>query len=129
MPSSSVQDLRASTHCYRLRALGLSVQGLEAAEDVGGTWYWNRYPGARCDVESLSYSYSFSRELESEWLWTERYASQAEILRYLQHVVDALPVAPVDSLRHPPGRGDLRRVGRTLAASYRRPGTRSPRAS
>jgi cyclohexanone monooxygenase len=73
---------------YRLRATNLRVQGLEAAEDVGGTWYWNRYPGARCDVESMSYSYSFSPELEREWIWTERYASQAEILRYLQHVVD-----------------------------------------
>jgi len=80
---------------YRLRELGLSVQGLEAAEDVGGTWYWNRYPGARCDVESLSYSYSFSRELESEWLWTERYASQAEILRYLQHVVARFQLRPL----------------------------------
>jgi len=73
---------------YRLRAMSLRVQGLEAAEDVGGTWYWNRYPGARCDVESMSYSYSFSPELEREWMWTERYASQPEILRYLQHVVD-----------------------------------------
>jgi cyclohexanone monooxygenase len=80
---------------YRLRELGLAVQGLEAAEDVGGTWYWNRYPGARCDVESLSYSYSFSRELESEWLWTERYASQAEILRYLQHVVARFQLRPL----------------------------------
>ena len=80
---------------YRLRAMGLSVQGLEAAEDVGGTWYWNRYPGARCDVESLSYSYSFSRELESEWLWTERYASQEEILRYLQHVVARFQLRPL----------------------------------
>jgi cyclohexanone monooxygenase len=60
----------------------------EAADDVGGTWYWNRYPGARCDVESLEYSYSFSPELEQEWEWTERYAAQPEILRYAQHVAD-----------------------------------------
>jgi cyclohexanone monooxygenase len=80
---------------YRLRAMGLAVQGLEAADDVGGTWYWNRYPGARCDVESMSYSYSFSRELEKEWLWTERYASQAEILRYLQHVVERFALRPL----------------------------------
>ena len=71
---------------YRLRAMGLRVLALEAADDVGGTWYWNRYPGARCDVESMSYSYSFSAPLEREWVWTERYASQPEILRYLQHV-------------------------------------------
>ena len=80
---------------YRLRALGLAVQGLEAAADVGGTWYWNRYPGARCDVESLSYSYSFSRQLESEWLWSDRYATQPEILRYLQHVVERFELRPL----------------------------------
>ncbi len=80
---------------YRLRAMGLTVRCLEAADDVGGTWYWNRYPGARCDVESMSYSYSFSPELEREWLWTERYASQGEILRYLQHVVDRFGLRPL----------------------------------
>ena len=58
----------------------------EAGHDVGGTWYWNRYPGARCDVESVDYSYSFDPDLEQEFTWTERYASQPEILRYLQHV-------------------------------------------
>ncbi|MFM1886108.1 MAG: hypothetical protein RL026_1265 [Pseudomonadota bacterium] len=71
---------------YALRAQGLAVQGFEAGHDVGGTWYWNRYPGARCDVESLEYSYSFSAELEQDWQWTERFATQPEILRYLQHV-------------------------------------------
>jgi cyclohexanone monooxygenase len=80
---------------YRLRALGLTVQALEAADDVGGTWYWNRYPGARCDVESMSYSYSFSPELEREWLWTDRYATQAQILRYLQHVVARFELRPL----------------------------------
>jgi cyclohexanone monooxygenase len=70
----------------RLRELGLSSVVIEAGEDVGGTWYWNRYPGARCDVESLSYSYSFSPELEQDWEWTERYPAQAEILRYARHV-------------------------------------------
>jgi len=80
---------------YRLRALGLTVQVLEAADDVGGTWYWNRYPGARCDVESMSYSYSFSPELEREWVWTERYASQPEILRYLQHVAERFALRPL----------------------------------
>lgn len=74
-------------HCLRDR-LGLSVQVLEAADGVGGTWYWNRYPGARCDSESHCYSYSFSKELEEEWEWSERYPRQPEILRYLNHVAD-----------------------------------------
>jgi cyclohexanone monooxygenase len=73
---------------YRLRGLGLSAHVFEAGDGVGGTWYWNRYPGARCDVESLDYSYSFSDELQQEWHWTERYASQPEILRYINHVAD-----------------------------------------
>ncbi len=73
---------------YRLRAQGLSLRCFEAGSSVGGTWYWNRYPGARCDVESLQYSLSFSEELQQEWHWTERYASQPEILRYLDHVAD-----------------------------------------
>src|SRR5271154_3786343 len=74
-------------YCLRDR-LGLSVQLLEAADGVGGTWYWNRYPGARCDSESHCYSYSFSKELEQEWEWSERYPQQPEILRYLNHVAD-----------------------------------------
>src|ERR1700738_3746007 len=73
---------------HRLRELGLTVRVLEAGEDVGGTWYWNRYPGARCDVESVLYSYSFSPELEQEWTWSERYAAQPEILKYINHVAD-----------------------------------------
>jgi cation diffusion facilitator CzcD-associated flavoprotein CzcO len=73
---------------HRLRGLGLSVQVYEAGSGVGGTWFWNRYPGARCDVESLEYSYSFSPELEQEWDWSERYAPQPEILRYINHVAD-----------------------------------------
>ena len=73
---------------YRARRMGLSVKLLEAGDGVGGTWYWNRYPGARCDVESLDYSYSFSEELQQEWNWSERYATQAEILRYINHVAD-----------------------------------------
>ncbi|WP_407520036.1 flavin-containing monooxygenase [Methylobacterium oryzisoli] len=68
--------------------LGLSVRVLEAADGVGGTWYWNRYPGARCDSESYYYSYSFSPELEQDWEWTERYPEHSEILRYLNHVAD-----------------------------------------
>ncbi|MGS0743036.1 flavin-containing monooxygenase [Glaciimonas sp. GG7] len=70
------------------RTMGLSAHVFETAQDVGGVWYWNRYPGARCDVESLQYSYSFSSELEQEWTWTEKYAAQPEILRYIMHVAD-----------------------------------------
>jgi cation diffusion facilitator CzcD-associated flavoprotein CzcO len=73
---------------HRFRKLGLTIQGYEAAADVGGTWWWNRYPGARCDVESTDYCYSFSPELEQEWTWSERYATQPEILRYVNHVAD-----------------------------------------
>ncbi|MCA8928335.1 MAG: NAD(P)/FAD-dependent oxidoreductase [Alphaproteobacteria bacterium] len=74
---------------YRLRdKLGLNVQVLEAGDDVGGTWYWNRYPGCRCDVESLEYSFSFDPDLEQEWNWPERYGNQPEILSYVQHVAD-----------------------------------------
>ena len=73
---------------HRLRGLGLSAVAFEAGADVGGTWYWNRYPGARCDVESMQYSYSFSEELQQEWRWTERFAPQPEILRYAGHVAD-----------------------------------------
>ncbi len=73
---------------HRLRGLGLSARVFETGKGVGGTWYWNRYPGARCDVESMDYSYSFSDELQQEWRWTERYSSQPEILRYINHVAD-----------------------------------------
>jgi cyclohexanone monooxygenase len=73
---------------YRLRGQGLSVRVYEQGGDVGGTWYWNRYPGARCDVESMQYSYSFSDKLQQEWDWSERYAPQPEILRYANHVAD-----------------------------------------
>jgi cation diffusion facilitator CzcD-associated flavoprotein CzcO len=73
---------------HELRALGYSARVYEAGDGVGGTWYWNRYPGARVDIESQEYSYSFSEELEMEWEWTERYASQPELLRYINHVAD-----------------------------------------
>jgi cyclohexanone monooxygenase len=73
---------------HRLRGLGLSVRVYEQGSGVGGTWYWNRYPGARCDVESMQYSYSFSDDLQQEWNWSERYAPQPEILRYANHVAD-----------------------------------------
>lgn len=76
------------------RRRGLDVVGLDMAQDVGGTWYWNRYPGARCDVESIDYSYSFDEDLQREWRWSERYATQPEILRYLSHVADRFDVRP-----------------------------------
>src|ERR1700704_3560338 len=73
---------------HRLRGLGVSVRVYEQGGDVGGTWYWNRYPGARWDVESMQYSYSFSDELQQEWDGSERYAPQPEILKYANHVAD-----------------------------------------
>src|SRR6202166_731713 len=73
---------------HRLRGQGFSVRVYEQGGDVGGTWDWNRYPGARCDVESMQYSYSFSEELQQEWNWSERYAPQPEILKYANHVAD-----------------------------------------
>src|SRR5689334_17907810 len=73
---------------HKLRSTGLATRAFEAGSGVGGTWFWNRYPGARCDVESMEYSYQFSDELQQEWVWSERYAPQAEILAYLEHVAD-----------------------------------------
>jgi cation diffusion facilitator CzcD-associated flavoprotein CzcO len=73
---------------YKLKSLGLRARVFEAGSGVGGTWFWNRYPGARCDVESIDYSYSFSPELQQEWTWKERFAPQAEILAYINAVVD-----------------------------------------
>src|SRR3954465_6126997 len=92
---------------YRLRELGLSVLVLEQASGVGGTWFWNRYSGAGCDIESMTYSYSWSHELEQEWTWSERYAAQPEILRYLEHVADRFDL-----------RRDLQLGTRVLAAAY-----------
>lgn len=90
---------------YTLRNQGLSVRVLEAAPQLGGTWYHNRYPGARCDVESVDYCYSFSDELQQEWNWTEKYATQAEILAYLNWVADKLDL-----------RGDIAFDTRVLSA-------------
>src|SRR5262245_60469875 len=72
----------------KLGDLGLSVRVYEAADGIGGTWFWNCYPGARVDIESQEYSYSFDEALELEWQWTERFASQPELLRYINHVAD-----------------------------------------
>ena len=93
-------------HTLRDR-LGLSVQVLEAGEGVGGTWYWNRYPGARCDSESHSYCFSFSQELLNDWEWSERYPAQPEIIRYLNFVADRLDL-----------RRDVKFGTRVVAADY-----------
>jgi cation diffusion facilitator CzcD-associated flavoprotein CzcO len=92
---------------YRLRELGLSARVFEAGSGVGGTWYWNRYPGARCDVESLEYSYQFSHELQQDWEWSERYATQPEILGYINHVADRFDL-----------RSDIQFDTRVLAATF-----------
>ena len=72
----------------KLRRLGLSAKIIEKADQIGGTWHWNRYPGARCDIPSLEYSYQFDDELQQEWNWTEKYSAQPEILDYINHVAD-----------------------------------------
>jgi len=92
---------------YRTRQLGLRVQVLEAGTGVGGTWYWNRYPGARFDSESYSYAYSFSKELLDEWDWSEHFAGQPETLRYLNHVADKFDL-----------RKDIQFRSRVAAAHY-----------
>lgn len=73
-----------------LRDRGYNAVVLEAGPDIGGTWYWNRYPGLRCDVESMMYSYSFSDEIQAEWNWSHRYGAQPEILKYIHYVADKL---------------------------------------
>src|SRR6478752_9324420 len=73
---------------HHFRELGFTVHVVEAGAGVGGTWYWNRYPGARCDVPSMEYSYGFDEDLQQEWNWSERYAPQPEILQYANHVAD-----------------------------------------
>src|SRR5436189_4057555 len=92
---------------HRVRSLGLTARVLEAGDGVGGTWYWNRYPGARCDVESMQYSYQFSDELQQDWEWTERYATQPEILEYANHVADRFDL-----------RGDIEFDTRVRSATY-----------
>ena len=73
---------------HKMRGLGLAAKVIDAADGIGGTWYWNSYPGARCDIQSVEYSYRFSDEVQQEWNWSERYAAQPEILRYLEHIAD-----------------------------------------
>ena len=98
---------------YRLRGLGFKARVYEAGSGVGGTWFWNRYPGARCDIESLEYSYSFSEELQAEWRWPERYATQPVILDYINHVADRFDL-----------RRDIQLNTRIVSAVYDRPANR-----
>ena len=79
---------------HALRQSGLTVRAFEAGSGIGGTWFWNRYPGARCDVESVDYSFSFDPALEQDWSWSERYPAQPEVLRYLNHVADRFGLWP-----------------------------------
>src|SRR5438128_12485906 len=79
---------------HRMRQQGLRARVFEAGDGVGGTWFWNRYPGARVDIESQEYAYSFSPELDAEWAWSERYAAQPELLAYLNHVADRFGLRP-----------------------------------
>src|SRR5437773_5860054 len=92
---------------YKLRELGMKVRVFEAATGVGGTWYWNRYPGARFDSESYSYGYSFSKDLLEEWEWSEHFAGQPETLRYLNYVADKFDL-----------RRDIQFRSRVTAARY-----------
>ncbi|HMC69762.1 MAG TPA: NAD(P)/FAD-dependent oxidoreductase, partial [Mycobacteriales bacterium] len=78
----------------RLRDQGFTVKVFDTAADVGGTWYWNRYPGARCDIPTTDYTYSFDPELEQAWTWSEKYATQPEILAYLRFVADRYDLRP-----------------------------------
>ena len=92
---------------HTARKLGLRARVFEAGDGVGGTWYWNRYPGARCDVESMEYSYQFSEDLQQQWHWSERFAPQAEILKYANHVADRFEL-----------RSDIRFVTRVQSAQF-----------
>ena len=92
---------------HRLREAGFSTVVLDKAGDVGGTWYWNRYPGARCDIQTVDYSYTFDPELERVWTWSEKYATQPEILRYLGFVADRYDL-----------RRDIRFSTRVMAATW-----------
>ena len=100
---------------HRLREAGYWVKCFEAGTGPGGTWYWNRYPGARCDIHSLGYSYAFSPELEQEWEWSEMYAAQPEIERYANHVADRFEL-----------RRDINSTRVLFPAGMTKPGVRGP---
>jgi len=105
---------------HRLRQLGLRARVLEMAENIGGTWLFNRYPGARCDIESIEYSYSFSEEIQQEWVWTESMPAQPEVEAYLNFVADRLDLSSRHPVQHQ-GRCDgLRRGSRGVGGTNRR---------
>ena len=104
---------------HRLRKAGFTAVALEEADDVGGTWYWNRYPGARCDIQTIDYSYTFDPELESAWQWSEKYATQPEILRYLGFVADRYDLRRDIRFDTKVTAATLGRSDRTLAAHDR----------
>ena len=112
----------------RLVDLGIDATVLEAGGDLGGTWYWNRYPGARFDSESYTYGYSFSRELLDEWHWKERFSGQPENLRYLNHVADKFDLRTSHAVQLPGRQRALRRGAEPVAAADRRR-TRAPAAA
>ena len=125
MPTSSGHDYEAIVigagvagiyQIKRLVDLGIDATLLDAAPDLGGTWYWNRYPGARFDSESYTYGYSFSRELLDEWHWKERFSSQPENLRYLNFVADKFDLLAAPYALRLQGRGDALGRGRELLA-------------
>ena len=104
---------------HRLRELGVRARVLEMADNVGGTWLFNRYPGARCDIESIEYSYSFSDEIQQEWVWTETMPAQPEIEAYLNFVADRLDLRRDISLQHRSRRDDVRRGRRRMGGRDR----------
>ena len=105
---------------HLMRRQGLDGRIIEAGGGVGGTWYWNRYPGARCDVQSMEYSYQFCPELEQEWEWSERYATQSEILRYADHVADRFGLKSDIRFKLPRHRRKFRQKCGILAGRDRR---------
>jgi phytoene dehydrogenase-like protein len=118
---------------YTMRGLGMSVAVLAAGDGIGGVRYWNRYPGARCDVESYDYSFGFSEELQQEWRWSEPHATQPEILRYIEHVADLFDLRRDVHLRRRMTRAEFGgalagrdRVRRPLVGSVPGDGRRQP---
>ena len=114
---------------HKLRALGLALPLYETGDGVGGTWYWNRYPGARCDSESYFYCYSFSDEIMQEWNWTERFPAQDEIQRYLEFVADRLDLWPTSNSARESVAAHLRRRIERWRVDDRRRATPSARGT
>ena len=109
--------------------LGLKARVYEAGETVGGTWYWNRYPGARCDSDAYIYCFTWDKQLLQEWEWSERYPEQPEILRYLEHVAQTPRPEARHAVQHPRHRRRIRRSDQSLDRAHRQGRGRSPRAT